>query len=97
MPGLGYGEGGNMEQQGGAAIAGNPVPATPAPVPLSAPTMRRNEPVTAGVDVGPGVGSEAIKIPNMAVSPSHTIKQIAANDPSGAAELLYRALVDRGF
>ena len=88
-----------MEQQSGAPMQGNPVPSMPTPqaVPLSAPTMRPNEPVTSGVDIGPGAGSESIRIPNVAMSPSHTVKQIALNDPTGEAELLYRTLLDKGM
>ena len=103
IPGQGYGKGkATMEQEAGAPMQGNPtpdmgVPNVPAPVPLSAPTMRPNEPVTAGIDMGPGPGSEAIRMPNMAVSPSHTAKLIAQNDPTGEADLLYRVMVDRGF
>lgn len=103
MPGLGYGKGGeNMANQQAAPLAGSPTPNMPAAnvppaIPLSAPTMRPNEPITAGVDFGPGPGSEAIQIPNMAVSPSHTIRTMAQNDPTGDAELLYRALLSRGL
>ena len=50
-----------------------------------------------GMDFGPGPGSEAIQIPNMAVSPSHTIRTLAQNDPTGDAELLYKALLSRGL
>ena len=100
MPGLGYGKGGeNMANEQSAPLAGTPTPDFQAPtaVPLSAPTMRPNEPITSGVDFGPGPGSEAIQIPNMAVSPSHTIRTLAQNDPTGDAELLYKALLSRGL
>ena len=99
MPDLGYGKGGeNMANQQAAPLAGTPAP-TPAPtvVPLTAPTQRPTEPITAGVDFGPGPGSEAVQVPNMAVSPSHTIRTLAQNDPTGDAELLYRALLSRGL
>jgi len=98
MAGLGYGKGGNMEQQTGAPIQGNDIPATPMPnVSLSQPSMRPEEPITAGIDMGPGPGTEALKIPNMQYSASQTIRQIAQYDQSGESELLYRALLDRGF
>jgi hypothetical protein len=101
MAGLGYGKGGNMPQQTAAPMQGNDIPAMPAPevptVPLSQPTMRPEEPVTAGIDMGPGPSSAALRLPNVAISPSHTISQIAANDPTGESELLYRALLDRGL
>ena len=98
MAGLGYGKGGNMEQQTGAPIQGNDIPAMPMPnISLSQPSMRPEEPVTAGIDMGPGPGTEALKIPNMQYSASQTIRQIAQYDQSGESELLYRALLDRGF
>ena len=98
MAGLGYGKGGNMEQQSGAPIQGNDIPAMPMPnVSLSQPSMRPEEPITAGIDMGPGPGTEALKIPNMQYSASQTIRQIAQFDQSGESELLYRALLDRGF
>lgn len=100
ISGLGYGKGKETyDMQTAAPMQGNDVPAMPAPqaVPLSAPTMRPNEPGTSGIDMGPGPGSEAIRMPNMQISPSHTVKTIAQNDPTGEAELLYRALIDRGL
>lgn len=100
MAGLGYGEGGNMEQQTGAPLAGNPSPAPTLPdlVPLDAPTRRPDEPLTAGVDYGPGPGSEILaSMPNYAPAPSATFRQLAQFDPSGDAELIYRALLDNGY
>lgn len=100
ISGLGYGKGKETyDMQTAAPMQGNDIPAMPAPqaVPLSAPTMRPDEPVTAGIDMGPGPGSEAIRMPNMQISPSYTVKQIAQNDPTGETELLYRALIDRGL
>ena len=101
MAGLGYGQGGNMQQQQGAPIAANPVPNFPAPaIPLSAPTQRPNEPITHGVDVGPGAGSEAMpSLPTgngFAPPPSQTMRRLAQFDTSGAAELFYRRLLDSG-
>lgn len=99
ISGLGYGKGKETyDQQTAAPMQGSDLMSMPAPVvPLSAPTQRPNEPVTSGIDMGAGPGSEALNIPNMAISPSHTIKQIAQNDPSGEAELILRALLDRGL
>ena len=97
MPGLGYGKGGNMEQQTGAPLAGNDIPPMPEPVSLSTPTQFPNEPLTAGMNFGAGPGNEALRVPNMAFSPSTTIRKIAENDPTGEAELLHRALLDRGL
>lgn len=101
MPGLGYGKGGNMEQQTGAPLAGNDIPEVTAPaitpVPLNEPTQYPEEPLTAGMSFGPGPGKEAVNIRTMAFSPSTTIRKIVESDPSGESELLYRALLDRGL
>lgn len=99
MAGLGYGEGGNMEQQSGAPMAGNDIPAMPIPMtPLTAPTMRPEEPITAGINLGAGPGVEAMPVmPNIVNSASNVLRRIAQFDPSGDAELLFRRLSDSGL
>lgn len=99
MAGLGYGEGGNMEQQSGAPMAGSDIPEMPTPmVPLTAPTMRPEEPITAGINLGEGPGSEVMPVmPNITNSPSLVLRRLAQFDPSGDSELLYRRLADSGF
>jgi hypothetical protein len=60
MPNAEYGEQKQFQaEQAGApmAQAANPMAGI---VPLTAPTNRPNEPVTAGVDAGPGPGSEIL-------------------------------------
>jgi len=60
LPNAAYGE----QKQFQAEQAGAPMAKTPNPmadvVPLTAPTRRPDEPVTAGVDAGPGPGSEIL-------------------------------------
>ena len=100
MPDQPYGQGGNMAQQQAAPLAGAPaVPTAPAPqvIPLNAPTMRPNEPITSGVDRGPGPGSEAVITPNPVRSISHVVRQAAQNDPSGDYEMLWQHLANRGL
>ena len=98
MPGLGYGQGGNMEQQSSAPIAGSLLqPTAKVVVPLGAPTQRPNEPITSGVDTGPGPGSEALTTPTTVMHPSNIVKNLAKNDPTGDEELLYRSLIARGL
>ena len=76
IPGLGYGQGkATMEQQKSAKLAGPAPTARPAaptmsrsmPMgevrPLTAPSDRPDEPITAGVDFGPGPGSESLMMP----------------------------------
>lgn len=60
LPNPAYGEGKEFEQiQQGARMERA---AGPQVIPLDAPTQRPDEPVTAGVPSGPGVGPEAIGV-----------------------------------
>jgi hypothetical protein len=99
ISGLPYGQGQETySNQVAAPMAGNPVPQMEMPTPLMAPTARPNEPITTGVDIGAGAGSEVMpKLPN----PSYTIQDVIRNlipyDPSGDAELIYRSLLDEGY
>lgn len=67
-----YGQGKEMmEQQQGAPIAKAPSPTAtatrmrnlPQVTPLTAPTQLPDEPVTAGIPMGPGAGPEALMLP----------------------------------
>lgn len=72
VPKQGYGKAADQRRaQEAVPMASSPVAAAPAPAqqrPVAAPgsmpyldeTQRPNEPVTAGIDYGPGAGSEAI-------------------------------------
>jgi len=83
-------------QQSGAPMAGNPYPMAGLPE-LSAPTQRPNEPITSGINSGPGPGTEAMRgLPNQTTSLIDTIKHLTQFDPSGDAELIYRQLLDSG-
>ena len=99
IPGLPQGQGQETyNNQVAAPMAGNPIPQMEMPTPLMAPTARPNEPITSGVDIGAGPGSEAKpRLPN----PSYTIQDVIRNlipyDPSGEAELIYRSLLDEGY
>jgi len=75
MPGLEYGQGQvNMINQQSAPLAGNPMTSAPkyqdfragerdaGIVPLDAPSQRPNEPITQGVNIGKGLGSEALSM-----------------------------------
>jgi hypothetical protein len=79
-------------------MAGNPIPKMEMPTPLSAPTTRPSEPITAGIDRGAGPGSEAMGVlPNTAFTITEVFRNLIAYDPSGDAELIYRQLVDEGY
>jgi hypothetical protein len=98
ISGLPYGQGqATYDQQVAAPMAGTAeVPmAVPSITPLTAPTSRPDEPITAGVDFGPGPNSTVIKLPNTQPSILTVIQQIAENDPSGDAELIFLDLQNR--
>jgi hypothetical protein len=94
-----YGQGQETyNNQVSAPMAGNPFPQQEMPTELFAPTMRPNEPITSGVDIGPGAGSQAMgQLPNSQPSILSIIRNIAQYDPTGDSELLYRTLEDSGY
>ena len=96
--GFGYGENGKLaEQQSGAKLAGNNVPGFNF-TPLTAPSERPNEPITSGINMGDGGGTELMRgMPNQQPTLVDTIKYLAQYDPSGDAELIYRQLIDNGY
>ena len=71
MSGLAYGQGqAQMQQQTSAPMAGNPVtpasaskPQLPKLMGLTEPSMDTTNPITYGVDSGPGAGSEVLSLP----------------------------------
>jgi hypothetical protein len=99
MSGLPYGQGQqNYDNQVAAPMAGNPIPQMEMPTPLMAPTSRPNEPITAGVNIGDGPGSEAMgRLPNRAYTLTEVFRNLIQYDASGDAELVYRNLLDEGY
>lgn len=99
IPGLPYGQGQETySNQVAAPMAGNPIPQMEMPTPLMAPTARPNEPITSGIDIGDGPGSEAKRrLPNPSYTIQDVIKNLIPYDPSGDAELIYRSLLDEGY
>jgi hypothetical protein len=101
ISGMPYGEGqATYEQQRAAPMAANPLAQVFSEItPLTASTQRPDEPITAGMDFGAGPGSEMLPTPPQrpTVSLADTFRQLAINDPSGDAELVYRRLVDEGY
>jgi hypothetical protein len=72
-------------------MQGNPFPSMGGMnvVPLDAPTMFPEEPGTAGIDAGPGVGSEAMMdLPRYKSNPRDTIAKVAMFDDTGEVELI---------
>ena len=97
MSGMAYGEN-TMSQQTAAPMAGKAEPAPmEMPTPLMAPTTRPNEPITSGIDLGDGPGSEALGLPTQEPTLSETIRRIAQYDNSGEAEMLYAIISEYGY
>ena len=92
MSGVAYGQGqAQMQQQTAAPMAGNPVaaaqPMTAAPqlpqvTPIDAPTQRPDMPITTGIDMGPGAGSEALTLPS-------AVPQAPMDDSARLIQALY--------
>ena len=64
-----------------AARPMNIAPQLPEVTPITAETQRPEEPITAGVDFGPGPGSEALALPNRSDSEAEFNKSIASYYP----------------
>jgi len=103
VPGLPYGQGQQTYSNqvaapmAGNSMAGNPMPAMEMPTELMAPTQRPNEPITAGIDIGDGPGSEIMNLPNTQQPLSTIMRKIAQFDPTGEAELIYSTLAEYGY
>jgi hypothetical protein len=102
ISGLPYGQGQETYNQQTAApmAAAQPAPAAPTLPPmmsLNDMTQRPDEPLTAGLDIGEGPGSEVMNVPNRSQSLVDTIRYLTQFDPSGDAELIYRTLTDQGY
>jgi hypothetical protein len=105
ISGMPYGQGQEMmTQQQSAPMAGpsqaatsTPLGATMPPVmPLTAPTERPDEPLTAGMDFGAGPGSEALSLPRER-SLSEILASMIDIDPTGDVQELYDYVASRGL
>lgn len=99
ISGLPYGQGqATYDQQTAAPMAGTPPIEGLMPVTgITAPTQRPEEPITAGVDFGPGPNSTVINLPNTQPTVLSILRQIAQNDPSGETDLIFQSMVDKGI
>lgn len=100
MSGMPYGENTYAQQTAAPMAAAQPMPSAPAlprMLSLNDKTERPDEPLTAGLDIGEGPGSEVMNVPNRSQSLIDTIRYLTQFDPSGDAELIYRTLTDQGY
>lgn len=102
-PGGEYGERQDMQNlQASAPMAQAPAVRRQMPsvdvTPFPAATTRPDEPVTAGVDVGPGAGSSALGMEQpVSGSLSAVLRKMAGNDPTGDVGRLFDLAVKRGW
>ena len=77
---------------------GRPRTSLPEVTPLFAPSTRPEEPITSGIDVGAGVGSEALGT-RMAMGEklSDTLAKMLPFDETGEITILYEQALARGM
>jgi hypothetical protein len=63
---------------------------------LYAPSQRPGEPITAGIDRGPGPGSNALMMSKSAVKLSDSLAQMLPYDTTGEIAVLYQAALSQG-
>lgn len=63
---------------------------------LYAPTSRPDEPITAGIDMGPGVGSSALMMAKSSEKLSNILAQMLPYDTDGSIAILYQDALARG-
>jgi hypothetical protein len=73
-------------------------PLTPI-TPLFAPSQRPEEPITSGVDIGEGAGSETLMLNQMSQqqSLSQTLAEMLPYDTNGEIAALYEQALSRGL
>lgn len=72
------------------------VPAQEAVTPLFAPSQRPNEPITAGIDRGPGPGSSALMMAKSSEKMSDILVKMLPYDTDGSIAILYQDALARG-
>ena len=63
---------------------------------LYAETQRPDEPITSGIDMGPGPGSSALQIKKVTNKLSDTLAQMLPFDTTGEIAILYQDALSRG-
>jgi hypothetical protein len=76
--------------QGAASMQQTPI------TPLFAPTQRPGEPVTAGIDMGPGAGSNALMMRKTSQKLSDALVKMLPYDTTGEIAVLYQDALSRG-
>jgi hypothetical protein len=104
---IAYGEGKETQElKSGAPLASTPdvrptpvttaTPATPV-TSLFADSQRPDEPITAGVDIGMGPGSNALMLGKSTEKLSDTLAKLLPFDTTGEITILYQQAASRGL
>jgi hypothetical protein len=64
---------------------------------LYAPSQRPDEPITSGINTGPGPGSEVLGLPQQTESLSSILAKMVQYDTNGEIAALYEQAVSRGL
>lgn len=64
---------------------------------LYAPTQRPNEPITSGIDLGAGPGSESLMMARSTEKLSDTLAKLLPFDTTGEITILYQQAASRGL
>jgi hypothetical protein len=97
MGSIAYGEG----IETAAIKSGAPLATTPnvRPEPVTelyAPTQRPEEPITAGIDMGEGPGSQSLMMAKSSEKLSDTLAKMLPYDTTGEIAILYQDALSRG-
>jgi hypothetical protein len=78
-----------------AAGQSAPTPLTP----LFAPSQRPDEPITSGIDIGPGAGSDVLMMKSLMAQDklSNTLAKMLPYDQTGEIAVLYQQALARGM
>jgi hypothetical protein len=64
---------------------------------LFAPTTRPGEPITSGIDLGPGAGSNALMMQTATEKLSDVLAKMIPYDQTGEIAILYQRAASRGL
>ena len=93
-----YGEGVETQAiKSGAPLAKTPNVRQEPITELYAPTQRPDEPITSGIDMGPGPGSSALMFNKSAEKLSDTLAKLLPFDTSGEITILYQQALSKGL
>ena len=74
----------------------NPLTPSEPVTPLFAPTQRIDEPITNGVDIGPGAGANALMMQKSSEKLSDILVKMLPYDTDGSISILYQNALARG-